>query len=106
MRGGLARFSETCPPHTQNTVHMRPARGSEKVAMVEQIEEYHWHDDSQKAYEKLEQRDASLLSLAGFDSVGGGFWIRGGVLFSKQAGLQYALRELRDEGESSFFKVV
>ena len=43
------------------------------------------------------EKDDSVLLAAGFEPAGGEMWQKEGVLFGREAALQYAVRELRDK---------
>jgi hypothetical protein len=49
------------------------------------------------------QREDLAMVAAGFEPKDGGLWQKDGVLFGREAALDYALRELRDKGESTHF---
>jgi hypothetical protein len=48
-------------------------------------------------------KDEHILLAAGFEPARGVMWQKEGVLYGREAALQYAKRELRDKGESHFF---
>ena len=54
----------------------------------------------QKAWQ---QKEDSILGAAGFEPEDGGLWQKNGVLFGREAALQYARRELRDSDEPNHF---
>ena len=50
-----------------------------------------------------QQKEDSILGAAGFEPGDGGIWQKNGVLFGREAALQYAWCELRDSGEPNHF---
>ena len=58
------------------------------------------HHANPAALKRLRDRENSTLLSAGFEPVGDNLWEREGIIFGKEAALQYARRFADDNGQA------